>query len=824
MKFSKKDILSAAGALGVLAIAFVLFNKTSNDAGKAWDIRWGYHFILTCFIAAVIAFAYNAKDLWARLRSHLPSRPAMLGALVLTVALGFFVHANIYRQHRVLSDENSWTSMGLEMHYNSNGGVCNQGFWENGKLNCTDVVTNFKGKTLALVEDLMFYVMPSNRDTALALNYPLYLASLLFFFFALYRFLGQEWIALAATAFLGCMPILMLQAQSASTEVLYIFLLNLLLLIYSLVPPSEVQWKHLLLIIPILGLFSGTRQETVFCFIPFALYYQDFLRKKPWHLAAFTALVILASWPAVNTMAAYRGYDFQGGSHDAQSLSNLWYNLQSNIGIMMKPGEEGGLLKNPFYPAFTALWLITSLWLIVRIVATRKYLWGGILMALFHLQSLVILINVSGTFEIDINERYVLIALPSFAWLMALGLHDFLATAPAQENPLRKQAILLTLIVAIGLSAYLTISHADSFRSNMLYKNNKLLTEEDYLNTELKKLPPNSIFIYSRPWQMICSGFNAFSENTLLGWSDQDYAKWLLFSNNNVYLVRGQDGFGAVDRTSRVVGFKTTEPIERIMTEYANEKLWSNSKDFGYPLTVIHVMNRKGHSRFSEGLVVEPDAYDVAEGKDLQISIRRAFADTLPFQWSLDNVKMPQGSLAQVNTSLNIQSSLLKPGIHTLTFDFYAPQNDTVHVVQDIFAQGKGVVLIQGLTPMRQTQSWGTAGMGKTVDGNSLKNDRRTYGFGIGAHANSSIMYKLEGRYKKFHSIIGLDDEAACGDGAVWIVRGDQKVLFTSEHLTSGMKDSANVDISGVQTLELETNQLNDNHCDHTDWINPWLE
>ena len=33
----------------------------------------------------------------------------------------------------------------------------------------------------------------------------------------------------------------------------------------------------------------------------------------------------------------------------------------------------------------------------------------------------MILVNVSGAFDIDINQRYVLVALPLFAIIMALG-------------------------------------------------------------------------------------------------------------------------------------------------------------------------------------------------------------------------------------------------------------------------------------------------------------------------------------------------------------------------------------------------------------------
>lgn len=820
----KQDLTVAASTLAVIIVSFLIFNSTSNDAGKRWDIQYGFWFMLLVLASCIGTLVWNAKELWQRLQSKLPSRASIVAMTLLVAFLGVFTAMNVHRQHRVLSDENSWTAMGLEMRYNQTGGVCNQGYFVDGKLHCTDQVTNFKGKAFSIIQAVLFFVLPPNRDTALALNFPFYIASLVFFFFALYRFLGQEWIAFAATAFLGAMPIYIMQSMSASTEVLYVVLLNFLLFVYALVPPNEVRWKHLLLIIAVLGLFSGTRQETVFCFIPFALYYHSFLREKPWHLPLFAGLVILASWPAINTMAAYRGYDFQGGTHEAHSLSNLWFNLQSNIGIMMKPGTEGSLLKNPFYTSFTILWLAGTLWLVIRMLTSRKYLWGGVLMALFHLQSFVILVNVSGTFEIDINQRYVLIALPSFAWIMALGLYDFLNTVPAEQNPLRKNALMATLAIALLLSVGLTIKHADSFQANILYRNNKLLTEEDLLNTKLKELPSNSIFIYARPWQMLCSGLNSFSENTLLGWSDQEYAKWRKFSDGNIFLVRGQDGYGNVDKNSRVVGFKTTEPIQRMLTEYATREIYVNSKDFGYPLSITQILNRKGRSQFSEGLVIQPSEIELLPGKPLSIMISRSFADKLPYQLIIDGALANQGTLETDSMEIKPSPMPSKPGMHTFVFTVFAPQNDTIRVTQDFFVHGNSAVPVQTLQPIRQTQAWSTAQMGKSVENHTLSISGRSYVFGIGTHANSSLTYRIDGKYSKFHSVVGLDDESACGDGAIWIVRADQKVIYTSEVLTSRMSDTIDVDIAGVNVLELETKENANNFCDHTDWFGTWVE
>ena len=208
------------------------------------------------------------------------------------------------------------------------------------------------------------------------------------FFLALTIWLKSDWRALAATAFLGGMPILLMQSRSASTEVLYIFLLAFLMAWYALVPPKEVKWKHFLLTVPLLGLFSGTRQETVFAFAPFAIYYFRYFRAEFYRLPLFVLSVVAVCWPAVNTMAAYRGYDFQGGTHAAHSLSNFWFNLKTDTVRMLNLGSDsarGDILENPFYTTFTVILLLATLWLLYRMIFQKRYRRGFVLGFLFFI-------------------------------------------------------------------------------------------------------------------------------------------------------------------------------------------------------------------------------------------------------------------------------------------------------------------------------------------------------------------------------------------------------------------------------------------------------
>jgi len=783
--------------LPVLSGAFLLFQRFSQKYAKAWDIEWGYYAVLVLFAWFCVALACNAKEIFQRAKSCLPSKLSGLCLAALLVLFTVFAVTQINLQHRVLSDETSWEAMALEMRFHQSGGVCNQGVWRDGVLDCKDVVNNFKGKAFSFVQSIAFLFAEPTRETALRINLPLALGSMVLLFFAMFRFTKDEWLALTVAIFLASQPIFLMQSRSASTEVLYVFLFAALFAFYSLVPPKEINFKHFALIIPLLGFFAQTRQETLFCFIPFVLFYHSYFTAKPHRLAVFTALTILASWPSINTMIAYRGYDFQGGEHAAHSFANFIYNLKSNIKVMWNAEiDSNGLLKNPFYTSYTLLLFLSFAWLLYKVAFKKKYRWAALLFALFCLQIGVILFNVSGTFEIDINQRYVLVALPLFAIVMAAGLCD------ASGNRSK-----IVCGVAAVLAIYLSIYHKESFNKNILYNKNKLLAEEDFLNTELKKLPKNSIFLYSRPWQMLASGFNGFSERQFLGWSPSELDEWRKFSEDNIYLVRGQDGYGEVNKKSRVVGFKTTSTIDGILNDYKAQRIFSQTRPFGYALEAHKIGKKQKESNYAASIGWN------GENELLEWSL----PDTLTnYEISLDNNFL---GLQKNNRSVAVKTA----GMHNAVLKIFL-ENDTIQKEAQFFIRSENNRLLQDAKPSSWHQDWGEPKMGKSVENNALKINRRIFEFGVGSHAKSKLAWDLNKTYKRFHSYIGLDDESACGNGAIWVVKGDGKELYRSKVLTSREIDSLTVDINGVNVLELETLDNGDKDCDHADWAGAWLE
>lgn len=809
--------IAAGTTLGVLILAFLVFNNLTVPYARHWDIEWGYYSILSTFILLVVGAVVNIPYAVKNGKSFLPSGKSFCWLAIILAVFSIFMFSNISNTHRVLSDETSWESMGLQMYFQNSGGVCNEGIWKDGVLDCKVEVNNFKGKALAFVYSIVFNFMEPNRDTALLVNYPFYILSLIAFFLALSKWFKSEKVALAAVAFLGGMPIYLLQARSASTEVLYIFLLSVLIAWYAFVPTKNVTWKHFLLTVPLLGLFAQTRQETVFAFVPFALFYFRYFLEKPYRLPAFVLAVIFVSWPSVNTMAAYRGYDFQGGDHAAHSFSNFWFNLKTNIEVMLNLKDDSsmpGVMENPFYTSFTILLLVATVWLLVRLVMHRKYWRGALLGIFFCLQIFVIMFNVSGTFTIDINQRYVLVALPLFALIMALGLYDALKffTKMNEEGTAG-----VTLAVAVCMTFGLMFFHAQSYRANMLYYKNKLLGEEDYLNNYIAKLPPNSIYIYARPWQMLAQGHSAFSERSFMGWDVETFANWMQKSDGNIYLVRGQDGYGELNRKSRVVGFKTTDQIDEILDEYKNERVLLEPKLFGYPLAVYKMNAKKGVSAFTMNfLVSDPD-----EG---MFKVSKKFPETVPCHYTLNGNLIEELVISQAENVVELDSSKINAGLNRAVFSCLMPDNDTLNLRKDFFVPGENVELLSNLEWDGFSQDWGNPEKNESVEHHRLTIDKEVFRYGIGSHANSKISYTLKRPYSVLHAVIGLDDESACGDGVHFIVSADGREVFHSGRLYSTQKQAIDVDISGASVLELSINMGEEKNCDHGDWANAWLE
>ena len=94
------------------------------------------------------------------------------------------------------------------------------------------------------------------------------------------------------------------------------------------------------------------------------------------------------------------------------------------------------------------------------------------------------------------------------------------------------------------------------------------------------------------------------------------------------------------------------------------------------------------------------------------------------------------------------------------------------------------------------------------------------YGKGLGAHADSEIVYDLGGGYASFVADVGLDDETGPDGTVVFRVYADGVLLYDSGVMSGNSPtQSINVGVAGRQELRLVVDSAGDNiRWDHGDW------
>jgi len=144
---------------------------------------------------------------------------------------------------------------------------------------------------------------------------------------------------------------------------------------------------------------------------------------------------------------------------------------------------------------------------------------------------------------------------------------------------------------------------------------------------------------------------------------------------------------------------------------------------------------------------------------------------------------------------------------------------------------GNTMTMLTDLTPLSATNGWGPVEKNQSV-GNSGANDGATltlnnvfYSRGIGVHANSELVYNLAGKYSKFFSDVGIDDEVQSDGSAVFQVWADGQLLFDSGKMTGNSPtERLRLNVAGRQQLKLVVSDAGDGaNGDHGDWANAGL-
>jgi|GEM_PF-6340573 len=118
--------------------------------------------------------------------------------------------------------------------------------------------------------------------------------------------------------------------------------------------------------------------------------------------------------------------------------------------------------------------------------------------------------------------------------------------------------------------------------------------------------------------------------------------------------------------------------------------------------------------------------------------------------------------------------------------------------------------------PVEKDQSNGEDGEN---DGNEISLDGVIYSRGLGTHAQSSVTYRLDGKYERFLSDIGVDDEVGNSGSVIFTVSLDGQQVYSSGLMT-GSSPSKSIDISVAGGNDLTLTVLPDgfNGFDHASW------
>jgi hypothetical protein len=113
----------------------------------------------------------------------------------------------------------------------------------------------------------------------------------------------------------------------------------------------------------------------------------------------------------------------------------------------------------------------------------------------------------------------------------------------------------------------------------------------------------------------------------------------------------------------------------------------------------------------------------------------------------------------------------------------------------------------------------------RSVSGRPLRLGGKVYSRGIGVHSKSELTYTLDGGYKSFASVIGVDDSVIGGGSVVFRIFGDDKPLYESPVLRGGDPPvPVEVSLKGVLILRLEVDYGDDGDAgDHADWADARL-
>lgn len=844
------------GLVVAVAVPFLIYlgpNVGQKGIIQSLDNYLPLPLFIIQFIAGITLLVLLRKDLQEWLKGILPEKSYSILMVTFAVAIAVFAGTQIEARHRVQSDESVFLSVAQNMYHNYDSQTCNQGYFDGKSLNCVSESHSFKTKGLSFLYMLGMPLLGKDLHWVFTMEFLMLPLAILLMFLAIVAWTKQPLLAFFAALLTGLQPTVLFQFRSMSVEPLYVFLSALSLLTLKWAYDRNTV-KHWALTALVLAFFAQTRQETVFCFAPFILIaLPKLLDQKSAKAPTFFATLSIFSAPVLLTISYYQGFGFQGGEYEAHG--HFLEDLGRNWEIMTKPLNKNGELANPFLTYFNYLFAAGGIYLIIKAIydATKKnyfYLEVLAFVILYHIQTYMILENVSGDFGIEINQRYSLVMLPTMAFLAALPVAHLIEATVKYSVPqklLSKGTLILGIVVAMGFAGW-TAHYKDCFNKNIMYNRNHLTTEEYEILSWLKEQPQKKrLFIYGRPWHFVGYGISSIHYDKARQMSDEKMKTLLDEYDNEVYYIRGLDCWDSQTYHKKAVEHRiptTCDVFEREMDMDGVKNILITNNYW------VQIAKFNGRKNFNpQNIIVIYNPVVKAAGTpekldhetDENTDVNKIVVDSLNYSYDLkengeaandwdlrivlNNKSAHFGKYAFGSNTFSIPTDTLLPGYNNIRF--LVTNRVTGKTVADVnksyFNAADGVINLGELKYESHRQDWGKMGRNQSIEGNKLSVNSITYENGIGVHASSETVYNIEGKYSSFRTSYGLDDESLCGNGVYIEILGDGNTLAKTQAFVNGMFQTITANVSNVQKLTIKTIPVESIDCSHVDLIQPVL-
>ncbi len=830
-----KNLAHPAGIAGVilaLAIPFLVYlapNIGHKETIRQLDLNLPIPLFCVQFALAIVLLAVLNKDFREWFRGILPAKAFSIMALAFAVAVSIFAATQIEARHRVQSDESVFMSVAQNMFYNHESGTCNQGLFSDGKLECTSKSNSFKTKGLSFLYYIGMPLFGSDLHWIFNLELLMLPLSFLLMFFAIVAWTRQPLLAFFASLLLALQPTVLFQFRAMSVEPLYIFLSALSLLVFKWAFDRNTI-KHWALLALILAFFAQTRQETAFClfaFIIFAL--PKLLDSKDYKAPTFFVTLSLFSVPALLTISYFQGFGFQGGEYEAHG--HFIEDLLKNWEIMTKPLNDNGELSNPFLSYFNYLFALGAAYLLFRaFYDLRKkdffYLEVLAFLVIYHLQTYVILENVSGDFGIEINQRYSLVMLPSMAFVAALPIAHFVETIvktslDSKSKNAGRFTVLAAIVVAVVLSGW-TAHYKPDFNKNIMYNRNHLTIEEHEILAWLKEMPAkNRLFIYGRPWHFVGYGISSIHYDQARKMSPNALND-LMKKFDEVYYIRGLDCWDSQTYHKKAVEHRIATTCDVFEKEMELEGVKNILVTNNYWVQIAKFLGRKSYDPSKIITVSAPEMVDTALVLGIDLKDSRTEARQWTYKVDMNDRVLVEGHYEAGALQVSVPKDSVITGYNKITYSVKDPNGKVLGTIEDYYFNAKdGALALNGVKFESHTQAWGSLHINESIEGNKMTVNGKKFKFGYGTHAASETVFNIEGKFNTFSMQYGLDDESLCSSGVKMQVLGDGRVLAETEFFKAGFLGTLTADIKDIQKLTIKSIANGSIDCDHVDIINP---